>query len=114
MSKEAYVKKEVENGIALVEFFHPAHNSLPGDILTKLANTIKEVGEDPEVKVVIMQSGGDRTFCAGASFNELIAINDEATGKGFFSVFAKVINDMRKCVKFIVCRVHVYEIGSAH
>src|SRR5690625_2868509 len=112
MSKEAYVKKEVENGIALVEFFHPAHNSLPGNILTKLANTITEVGEDPEVKVVIMQSGGDRTFCAGASFNELIAINDEATGKVFFSGFAKVINAMRKCPKFIVGRVQGKVVGG--
>lgn len=112
MSDTAYVKKEINKGIALVEFFHPAHNSLPGDILNKLADTITEVGEDPEVKVVILQSGGDRTFCAGASFNELIAINDQATGKVFFSGFAKVINAMRKCPKFIVGRVQGKVVGG--
>ena len=112
MSEKAYVKKEVKEGIALVEFYHPAHNSLPGDILNKLADTITEVGQDPEVKVVIMQSGGDRTFCAGASFTELISINDEATGKVFFSGFANVINAMRKCPKFIIGRVQGKVVGG--
>ena len=112
MSEKAYVKKEVNDGVALVEFFHPAHNSLPGGILNKLADTITEVGQDPEVKVVIMQSGGDRTFCAGASFTELISINDEATGKVFFSGFAKVINAMRKCPKFIIGRVQGKVVGG--
>lgn len=112
MSDKAYVKKEIKKGIALVEFFHPAHNSLPGDILNKLADTITEVGKNPEVKVVILQSGGSRTFCAGASFTELISINDGATGKVFFSGFAKVINAMRKCPKFIVGRIQGKVVGG--
>ena len=82
---EAYVKKEINNHIATIEFFHPEQNSLPGNILALLANTITEVGNNDEVKVVILKSGGDRTFCAGASFKELIAINDAASGKVFFS-----------------------------
>ena len=89
---EAYVKQNIENNIATIEFFHPEQNSLPGTILAQLANTITEVGNNPEVKVIILKSGGDRTFCAGASFQELIAINDAETGKVFFSGFANVIN----------------------
>jgi methylglutaconyl-CoA hydratase len=67
-----YVKENIANGILTIEFFHPAHNSLPGDILAKLAKTITEAGENETVKVIILKSGGDRTFCAGASFKELI------------------------------------------
>ena len=77
---EAYVKHEIANNIASIEFFHPEQNSLPGHILAQLAQTITEVGNNPEAKVIILQSGGDRTFCAGASFKELIAINDPETG----------------------------------
>lgn len=109
---EAYVKQEVNKGIASIEFFHPAHNSLPGDILAKLANTITEAGENEEVKVIILKSGGDRTFCAGASFNELININDAETGKVFFSGFANVINAMRKCPKFIIGRIQGKTVGG--
>lgn len=109
---EAYVKQEIKNNIATIEFFHPEHNSLPSDVLAQLANTITEVGNNSEVKVIILKSGGDRTFCAGASFQELISINDAATGKVFFSGFANVINAMRKCPKFIIGRIQGKTVGG--
>ncbi len=109
---EAYVKQNIENNIATIEFFHPEQNSLPGTILAQLADTITEVGNNPEVKVIILKSGGDRTFCAGASFQELIAINDAETGKVFFSGFANVINAMRKCPKFIIGRIQGKTVGG--
>ncbi len=107
-----YVKIKTENAIATIEFFHPAHNSLPGDLLAQLANTITEAGNNDDVKVIILKSGGDRTFCAGASFNELININDAETGKVFFSGFANVINAMRKCPKFIIGRIQGKTVGG--
>lgn len=109
---EAYVKQTIENGVGYIEFFHPAHNSLPSDILARLADTITEAGQNYKIKVIVLKSGGDRTFCAGASFNELISINDEATGKIFFSGFANVINAMRKCPKFIIGRVQGKTVGG--
>ncbi|WP_339663133.1 enoyl-CoA hydratase/isomerase family protein [Croceibacter atlanticus] len=107
-----YVKQHTKNGISTIEFFHPAHNSLPGDILAKLANTITEAGQDDNVLVIILKSGGDRTFCAGASFKELISIEDEKTGEAFFMGFANVINAMRKCPKFIIGRVQGKTVGG--
>lgn len=107
-----YVKQDIENGIATIEFFHPAHNSLPGDILAQLADAITVAGENDNVKVIILKSGGVRTFCAGASFKELMTINDAETGKVFFSGFANVINAMRKCPKFIIGRVQGKTVGG--
>lgn len=109
---EPYVKYEVKNGIAFIEFFHPAQNSLPGNILAQLADKITLAGNDPKTNVVVLQSGGNRTFCAGASFNELIAINDSTSGELFFSGFAHVINAMRKCPKFIIGRVQGKAVGG--
>ena len=109
---EAYVKYNIENNIATIEFFHPEQNSLPGNILAQLAETITNMGKHDDVKVIILKSGGDRTFCAGASFKELIAINDAATGKVFFSGFANVINAMRKCPKFIIGRIQGKTVGG--
>lgn len=107
-----YVKQTIEYEVGYIEFFHPAHNSLPGDLLTKLANTISEAGQNDLIKVIVLKSGGDRTFCAGASFKELSNINDEATGKVFFSGFANVINAMRKCPKFIIGCVQGKTVGG--
>ena len=109
---QPYVNQELNNGIVTITFFHPAHNSLPGDILAKLADAITQAGQDTAVKVIVLKSGGDRTFCAGASFKELININDAQTGKVFFSGFANVINAMRKCPKFIIGRVQGKTVGG--
>ena len=110
--QQPYVKHTINKGIATIEFFHPAHNSLPGDILAKLANTITEMGQNDEVLVLVVKSGGDRTFCAGASFKELISIENEQEGEKFFSGFANVINAMRKCPKFIIGRVQGKTVGG--
>ena len=107
-----YVNHTIKDGISTIEFFHPAHNSLPGDLLAKLADTITQAGENDAVKVLILKSGGDRTFCAGASFKELVSINDAETGRIFFSGFANVINAMRKCPKFIIGRIQGKTVGG--
>lgn len=109
---DPYVKIDIENGVGTIEFFHPAHNSLPGNLLAELTQTIKAAGNNDEIKVIVLKSGGDRTFCAGASFKELININDAETGKTFFLGFANVINAMRKCPKFIIGRVHGKTVGG--
>jgi methylglutaconyl-CoA hydratase len=100
------------NGIATIQFGHPLSNSLPGKILNKLADTITTLGEENSVKVIILKSDGERAFCAGASFDELISISDLDTGKKFFSGFANVINACRKCPKFIIGRVQGKAVGG--
>ena len=107
-----YVKSETHQGITTIEFFHPQSNSLPGKILEDLANEIHFAGTHDDTKVIVLKSGGDRTFCSGASFDELIAIKSEAEGLNFFSGFANVINVMRKCPKFIIGRIHGKCIGG--
>jgi len=109
---EGYVSHEIEHGIATIEFFHPASNSLPGSILSDLAKTINDIGTNNRVNVIVLRSAGDKAFCAGASFDELMAINNEAEGKKFFSGFAHVINAMRKCHKLIIGRVQGKAVGG--
>ena len=107
-----YVKLDVKNSIGTIEFYHPQSNALPGNILSELANTIQNAGEDNDIKVIILKSGGDRAFCAGASFDELISIKNEKSGKDFFSGFANVINAARKCPKFILGRIQGKAVGG--
>ncbi len=101
-----------QDDVCTIMFSHPAHNSLPGKLLATLADAIETAGIDPSVKVIVLKSGGERTFCAGASFDELIAIDNMETGKKFFSGFANVINALRKCPKFVICRVQGKAIGG--
>ncbi len=116
---KAFVETKAENGISTVTFFHPKRNALPGAVLNELADSIRKAGEDSATRVVVLQSldaglpeGKTGTFCSGASFDELIAIKNEAEGLAFFSGFAKVINAMRKCPKFIIGRIHGKCVGG--
>ncbi len=112
MPDQPKVVSSIENGIGTVTFFHPQSNSLPGFVLQWLADEITKMGNDPAAKVIVLQSVGDKAFCAGASFNELVSINDKETGLAFFSGFAKVINAMRKAPKFVIARVQGKAVGG--
>jgi methylglutaconyl-CoA hydratase len=109
---EGNVNLSVENGIGTIEFSHPQSNSLPGEVLYLLADTIKKAGNDHGIQVIVLKSAGDRAFCAGASFEELTSIKTEEEGKAFFSGFANVINAARKCPKFIIGRVQGKAVGG--
>jgi methylglutaconyl-CoA hydratase len=110
--QEGYVNHSIEAGIGTVTFHHPRSNSLPGNILAGLAAAISELGSDPQVRVIILQSDGPKAFCAGASFDELLAIDNERNGKEFFSGFARVINAIRTADCFVIGRIHSHAVGG--
>ena len=102
----------IENGIATVEFGHPASNSFVSELLARLATEFNKLGTNEEVSIIVLKSEGERAFCAGASFDELVAISNLEEGKQFFSGFANVINAMRKCPKPIIGRVQGKTVGG--
>ncbi|MEP6711029.1 MAG: enoyl-CoA hydratase-related protein [Ferruginibacter sp.] len=110
--QEGYVKSETHAGITSIEFFHPQSNSLPAKILDALTKEIHFAGTHDETKLIILKSVGEKSFCAGASFDELVAIQTEAEGLRFFSGFANLINAMRKCPKFIIARIQGKCVGG--
>lgn len=112
MSENGSITVEIKNQIGTIEFYHPKGNSLPGALLRELAEKIEEVGTNPNAHVVVLKSSGDGAFCAGASFDELIAIDNYEEGKHFFMGFALVLNAMRKCPKMILVRVHGKTVGG--
>src|ERR1700733_12337480 len=110
--KEGYVKTETHNYVTTIEFYHPKGNSLPGKILDELAKEIHFAGTHSETRVIILQSAGDRTFCSGASFDELIKITTLEEGIKFFSGFAHIIDAVRKCPKFVIGRIQGRSVGG--
>lgn len=110
--EEGKINVLIEQGVAKLNFFHPKSNSLPGILLNQLAQAISDLGADPAVKVILLTSEGDKTFCAGASFDELLSIDNKERGKAFFSGFAKVILAIRACPKFVITKVQGKAIGG--
>lgn len=109
---EGSVNKVISNGVAIIEFFHPAHNSMPSYQLKSLREHILECSDDEAVKVILLKSSGDRSFCAGASFTELASIKNEEESKAFFMGFANVINAIRNNKKLVIGRIQGKAVGG--
>lgn len=112
MSTKGTITTHIENAVATITFFHPASNSFPSAQLKELATQLNLLSENKSVSVVVLQSTGGGAFCAGASFDELLSIDNLEDGKAFFSGFANVINAMRTCGKIIVGRIQGKAVGG--
>lgn len=112
MPEEGSITLKTENKIGTIEFYHPKGNSLPGKLLRELADTITQAGQSSEINVIVIRSKGDGAFCAGASFDELMVIDNFEDGKHFFMGFALVLNAMRECPKLIIVRVQGKTVGG--
>lgn len=102
----------IEHQVATVNFYHPSSNSMPSNLLKKLTEAFNILNSNNQVKVIILKSENNGAFCAGASFDELIAIDNEPDGLSFFSGFANVINAMRTCSKLIIGRAQGKAVGG--
>lgn len=109
---DGFVKSEVKGGTATITFHHPKSNSLPGQVLRDMAQAIRDAGSNKNVRVIVLQSEGEKAFCAGASFDELLAIDNEEKGRVFFSGFAQVINAIRTVPCFVIGRIHSHCVGG--
>lgn len=103
---------QIQNKIASIEFSHPASNSFPSELLQRLTDELHKIAQNKEVSIIVLKSGGEKTFCAGASFDELLQIDDLEKGEKFFAGFANVINAMRKCPQLIIGRIQGKAVGG--
>lgn len=106
------IQTSIRNHIATITFSHPASNSFPSHLLKRLIENINRISDDDKAHVIILQSEGDRAFCAGASFDELVSIKNLQEGEDFFLGFANLINSMRTCKKLIIGRVQGKVVGG--
>lgn len=109
---EGSLYTKIENHIATVEFGHPASNSFPSVLLQRLTDELEKLSHNTDVHVIVLKGEGEKAFCAGASFTELLEVSNYEEGALFFSGFAKVINAMRRCSKLIVGRIHGKAVGG--
>ena len=102
----------INGKVATIEFGHPASNSFVAELLDRLTTEFHTLSENSDISVIVLKSEGDRAFCAGASFDELMSVSNLEEGKIFFSGFANVINAMRTCKKVILGRVQGKTVGG--
>lgn len=109
---EGTISIDIKGKTAFISFFHPASNSFPSLQLQKLSDAFYDLGKNKEISLIVLKSEGEGAFCAGASFDELLAVSNLEEGNRFFSGFANVINAMRKCPKLIIGRIQGKAVGG--
>ena len=102
----------IENNIATIEFGHSASNSFPSELLNRLTTSLNELSINEDVHIIVLRSEGEKTFCAGASFDELVSISNLKEGKKFFLGFANVINAIRSNSKMVIGRIQGKVVGG--
>lgn len=107
-----YVRHEIHQHISTIEFFHPQSNALPAALLAELTHAIQDASNNVDSLVIVLRSAGEKAFCSGAFFDELLAVQNEQQGTAFFSGVANVINAIRKSPKFIIGRIHGKCVGG--
>lgn len=112
MDQLGTINTVIKDKIATISFHHPAGNSFPSHLLQKLTAELNTLSTNSDISVIVLMSEGNGAFCGGASFDELVSINELESGTRFFSGFANVINAMRKCSKLIVGRIHGKAVGG--
>lgn len=111
MSNE-YIHYAAEYGIGRIEFFHSRGNALTSTMLREITSFIRAAGEDPEIKIVMIQSAGEASFCGGASLDELMECDSVKEARDFFMGFAHLLTAIRTCPKLVVVRVQGKVVGG--
>ncbi|NND31304.1 MAG: enoyl-CoA hydratase/isomerase family protein [Saprospiraceae bacterium] len=112
MDHQGTVECLVRDQVSWITFSHPKHNSMSSAQLQRLSNVLLEEGSSSQSKVIVLQSAGDRTFCAGANFDELLAIRTMEEAIQFFQGFAQLILAIAGCEKLVIGRVQGKAVGG--
>lgn len=112
MQENGKVESVISSNVGYITFHHPKGNSLPSSLLKQLSAKITELSQNDDVKVILLKSEGTKAFCAGASFDELVGIENLESGRKFFMGFANVILSMVRSPKFIITRVQGKTVGG--
>ena len=105
-----YVQTNVdEKGVAEVLLDHPPVNALPSAGWAHLAKTIRTLGEDENVRVVLLAANG-KGFCAGVDIKELARDSRLITkvNRGCYDSFAAVYD----CPVPVITAVHGFCLGG--
>ncbi|MEC5423259.1 enoyl-CoA hydratase-related protein [Virgibacillus sp. C22-A2] len=101
---------EIKDGVYWLTLNRPeARNALDASMLNEIDQAIDEAEQEENVKVIIIQGAGDKSFAAGADIKQLNARKPlEALVPGMQGLYNKIEN----CKKVTVAAVSGYALGG--
>ena len=68
-----------DGGIARVLMHRKGNNSIAGDLISELVSAFQELGQDPEVRVIVLASEYEKYFSVGADLGEMAGLDRSAS-----------------------------------
>lgn len=104
------VKTEVEQGIFWLTLNRPdARNALDANMLKEIDQAITEAEANDDVKVIVIQGAGEKSFAAGADIRQLKERKPlEALVPGMQGIYNKIEN----CTKVTIAAVQGFALGG--
>ncbi|MBE7454494.1 MAG: enoyl-CoA hydratase/isomerase family protein [Kofleriaceae bacterium] len=101
---------EKRDGVAWVTLDRPAaRNALSLAVNRELLRLARELGDDPEVRIVVLTGAGDQAFCAGADLKERKGV-PAAGSKPYIDAISGAIDAWARLPRPTVCALN----GSAY
>jgi len=103
---------EKENGIAIITVNRPkALNALNSETVKELNQLVGTIEMDPEVSVVIITGGGEKSFVAGADISEMQNMN-ALEGRNWGKFAQSVFNKIENLPQPVIAAVNGYALGG--
>jgi enoyl-CoA hydratase len=110
--KYSRILYQIEAGIATVTFNRPkALNALNNELLGELSHAIETIGENEDVRALILTGAGTKAFVAGADINEL-AKHNALEAKLFAKRGHHIISALQKLPIPVIAAVNGYALGG--
>lgn len=107
------VVSEIREGVGFLTIDRPERrNALSAAVVQSLIEGLRALDSNPDVKVVILQSSGEKAFCAGGDLSDMQAADGMLGLHWARGGFAELLVQMQKLSKPIIARVQGQALGG--
>jgi enoyl-CoA hydratase len=106
-----------EGGIATVVMHRKGLNAIAADLMEELGAAFKELGDDPEVRVIVLASEYPKYFSVGADLAQLATIDRESPNAAdqivaFMKATNEHYNTIERCPKPVIAAINGHAQGG--
>ena len=111
-TESRFVRLGYEGGLATIEVINSKTlNIIGSEAMSELTAAFTTIGQDSDVRVVVLRGAGDKAFIGGADINEMVAL-DQATGEVFIRRLAGLCEAIRECPVPVIARLAGWCLGG--
>jgi enoyl-CoA hydratase/carnithine racemase len=105
---------EVRERVAWITVNRPAvRNAVSRAMCGRIADSLRSLGADPDVRAVVLRGAGERVFISGADVNEFrTALASPAAALDYDAAAERVQSAIKAIPQPVIAMIHGYAIGS--